>query len=76
MRGKLYHSAEIRVFKLNYEEIMKQLRKYASRLVNNGLAELVISIGSLARGCYTPFSDIDILIVTSDNLRRDFDKLY
>ena len=71
MRGKSYHSSEIRVFKLDYEELMRRLREYASRLVSDGLAELVILIGSLARGDYTPFSDIDVLIVTDDDLRTD-----
>ena len=71
MRGKSYHSAEMRVFKLDYEELMRRLKEYASRLVSNDLAELVILIGSLARGDYTPFSDIDVLIVIDDDLRAD-----
>lgn len=39
---------------------------YAKRLIDVGRAELVVLIGSLARGDYTAFSDADVLIVVED----------
>ena len=69
MREKSYNSADVKVFRLNYEHVLNEIKKYAAELVDKGLAELVILIGSLARGNYTPFSDIDIVIVVKDDFK-------
>ncbi len=66
MQKKSLNSAEIRLFKMNLEEILGFLRAYAKRLICEGRAELVVLIGSLARGDYTAFSDADILIVAEN----------
>ena len=66
MREKSSNSAEIRLFKIDREEVLNFLRSYAKKLVDEGKAELVILIGSLAKGNYTAFSDADILIVAEN----------
>ena len=66
MQRKSSNSAEVRFFKLDYERVLEELKKYAERALEKG-AKAVILIGSLARGDYTAFSDADIIII-SDNI--------
>ncbi|MEM0440064.1 MAG: nucleotidyltransferase domain-containing protein [Candidatus Caldarchaeum sp.] len=69
------NSAEVRVFSLDYSMVMERVRDYARKLVDRGLAELVVLVGSLAKGNYTPFSDIDLVIVvkkSTKNLSTEF----
>jgi len=54
------------VFRLDYDLVLREVREYAEDLVRRGLAELVVLIGSLARGDYSPFSDADLLIVVRE----------
>ncbi len=67
-------SAEIRLFKLDYENVIKQLKSYAEEVVRNG-ALAVILIGSLARGDYTAFSDADVVIVLSESRDKPLDRV-
>ncbi len=69
MRGESLNSAKVRFFKLDYNKVMDELKRYASRLLNRGV-KLVILIGSLAKGNYTAFSDADIIII-ADSLPRN-----
>jgi len=62
-------SAKIRLFKLDYELVMKRLREYAEKARAKG-AKAVILIGSLARGNYTAFSDADVVII-ADNVPKN-----
>jgi len=63
------------VFKLDYDLVLKEAREYAEDLVRRGLAELVVLIGSLARGDYSPFSDIDLLIVTKEGPKNPLERI-
>ncbi|MEM0384285.1 MAG: nucleotidyltransferase domain-containing protein [Candidatus Caldarchaeum sp.] len=69
------NSAEVRVFKLDYDAVMAKVRDYARKLVDGGLAELVVLIGSLAKGTYTPFSDIDLVIVVRESAEKPVDRI-
>lgn len=66
MREKSSNSAEIKLFKIDREKVLNFLRSYAKKLLDEGRAELVILIGSLAKGNYTAFSDADVLIVAEN----------
>jgi len=70
MRERSSSSVGVRVFKLDYDLVLKEVKKYAEDLVRRGLAELVVLIGSLARGDYSPFSDADLLIVVREAPKR------
>jgi predicted nucleotidyltransferase len=63
------------VFKLDYDLVLKKVRKYAEDLVRRGLAELVVLIGSLAKGDYSPSSDIDLLIVVRDAPKNPLERI-
>ena len=65
MRKKSSNSAEVKLFKLDYENVMCKLRSYAERIVKKG-AVAVILIGSLARGDWTAYSDADIIVITNN----------
>ncbi|MEM4342345.1 MAG: hypothetical protein QXF97_07340, partial [Candidatus Caldarchaeum sp.] len=67
------NSAEVRVFKLDYDAVMGKVRDYARKLVDGGLAELVVLIGSLAKGTYTPFSDM--VIVVRESAEKPVDRI-
>lgn len=67
------NSAEVRVFKLDYDAVMAKVRDYARKLVDGGLAELVVLIGSLAKGTYTPFSDM--VIVVRESAEKPVDRI-
>jgi predicted nucleotidyltransferase len=75
MPEKLLNSAKVRVFRLNYEEVIRKVRAYARGLVVKNLAETVILIGSLAKGNYSPFSDIDLLIIVKEAKGRPIDRI-
>ncbi|MEO0158547.1 MAG: nucleotidyltransferase domain-containing protein [candidate division WOR-3 bacterium] len=63
------------MFKLDYDAVMGKVRDYARKLVDGGLAELVVLIGSLAKGTYTPFSDIDLVIVVRESAEKPVDRI-
>lgn len=69
------NSADIKVFELDYGEVMRNIKDYAEKVVGNGLAELVILIGSLAKGTYSPFSDIDLVIVVKKSAEKPLDRI-
>lgn len=66
MRKKSLNSVEVRLFRLDYEKVLKRLKEYADKIISKG-AKVVVLIGSLTRGNYTAFSDADVIIV-SDNV--------
>ena len=74
MRRKLLNSAEIRLFKMDYEKIVRELEKYAERSLEEK-AEAVFLIGSLVKGNYTAFSDSDVIIVTEKASRNPVERL-
>ena len=75
MRERLSSPVGVRVFKLDYEFVLKEVKRYAEEIVEKGLAELVILFGSLAKGTYSPFSDIDLLIIVKDAPRNPLDRI-
>ena len=74
MQKKSSSTVGIRLLKLNYSEVMRELRKYAERAVVKG-ARAVILVGSLARGDYTAYSDADIIIVSDSVPERLIDRI-
>ncbi len=74
MRRKLLNTVEVKLFKLDYDEVMEKLREYGGKAVAKG-AKTVVLIGSLARGDYTAFSDADILIIADNVPERLIDRL-
>lgn len=74
MRRILSNSVEVKFFKLDYEKVLKELRRYSQKVLNKG-ARVVILIGSLARGDYTAFSDADILIISDKVPKKPMDRI-
>ncbi len=70
MQRRSLNSAKIRLFKLDYEYIMRMLKEYAEKARARG-AKAIILIGSLARGNYTAFSDADVVIIV-ENISDDY----
>jgi predicted nucleotidyltransferase len=66
MHKKSSNFASLKVFKLDYELVLRKLREYAERALEKG-ALVVFLIGSLARGDYTAFSDADVVIIVRDD---------
>ena len=73
MRRRSLGSAGIKLFRLDYEEIMRKLKGYARRALSKG-ARTVILIGSLARGDYTAFSDADVIVICDEAPERHIDR--
>jgi hypothetical protein len=60
---------------MNYDEVIKALRKYAEKIVMEKEAKMVILFGSLAKGNYTATSDADILIISDKVSKRAIDRV-
>ncbi|MEN2975300.1 MAG: nucleotidyltransferase domain-containing protein [Candidatus Caldarchaeales archaeon] len=75
MRERSSSSVGVKVFKLDYDYVLREVKSYAEKIVGRGLAKLVVLFGSLAKGTYTPFSDIDILIVVEDIAKNPLDRI-
>ncbi len=73
MQRRSLNSAGVRLFKLDYSRVLRMLKEYAQRCINNG-AETVILVGSLAKGNYTAFSDADVIIIVSESRERPIDR--
>ncbi|MGP3666798.1 MAG: nucleotidyltransferase domain-containing protein [Candidatus Bathyarchaeota archaeon] len=65
---------EVRLFKLDYDVVIKELKDYAKKSVKKG-ALAVILIGSLARDDYTAFSDADVVIIVRKSKERPLDRI-
>jgi predicted nucleotidyltransferase len=66
MHEKSSNFASLKVFKLDYELVLRKLKEYAEKALEKG-ALVVFLIGSLARGDYTAFSDADLVIIVRDD---------
>jgi predicted nucleotidyltransferase len=64
MHVKSLSSVEVKVFKLNYDYVIKKLREYVEKALEKR-AVAVILVDSIARGDYTAFSDADIVTIES-----------
>ncbi len=74
MQRKSSSSAEVKFFSLDRERILEELRKYAKKCIEQG-ARMVVLIGSLARGNYTTFSDVDVVVVYDNAPPRYMDRI-
>ena len=74
MQKRSWSSAEIKLFKLDYSRVIKELKEYARKALEKG-AYAVILIGSLARGDYTAFSDADLVIIVSQSSRKPIERI-
>ena len=69
MRGveECYHGSQVRVFRLNRQEVLSRLRLSAERLLAERSDVLAVWLfGSLARNDAAPGSDADLLIAVRD----------
>jgi len=71
MRVGSSNSVGLKVFKLDYEYVLKKLREYALKALEKD-AIAVFLIGSQARGDYTAFSDADVVVIVRDDYPRGF----
>ena len=74
MREKLWNTAKVRLFKLDYELVLSKLKEYARHALEKGAKEVIL-IGSLARGDYTSFSDADVVVISDNVPQRVLDRL-
>ena len=75
MQRRSSNTVEVKLFRLNYEEVMERLKEYANKAVIEEGAKAVILVGSLARGDYTAFSDADVIIVSDNVASRPIDRI-
>jgi hypothetical protein len=61
------NSSEARYLKINFDDILRKLRKYARSKAKQQHARAIVLTGSFARGNYTATSDADILVI-ADNV--------
>ena len=74
MQKRSLSSAEIKLFKLDYNNVIEELKEYARKALEKG-ANAVILIGSLARGDYTAFSDADLVIIIGQTSRKPVERI-
>ena len=74
MQRKLWNTAKVKFFKLNYKKVIKKLKEYSEKAVAKG-AKAVILIGSLAKGDYTAFSDADLLIIFDEASKNPIERI-
>jgi uncharacterized protein len=67
VREESYNS--VKVYWLESDRIIGELRQRAEELVRSGKAQKVVLFGSLAEGRAVPGSDADILVITGDDAR-------
>ncbi|MGQ9778713.1 MAG: nucleotidyltransferase domain-containing protein [Bacillota bacterium] len=60
---------------MNEKEIKKALIRYAEELKKKKEVEAVYLCGSWAKGTYTPYSDVDLLIVVKEDARPPRDRI-
>lgn len=69
------NSAEVKVFKIDRDSVIKKVKDYAASLVADGLAKTIILFGSFARGDYGPFSDVDLLIIVEKTEKKPAERI-
>jgi predicted nucleotidyltransferase len=67
-------SAEIKYLKINFNEVLKELRDYALVKGRSHKTKAILLTGSLATGTYTGTSDADLLIIADDVPPRSLDR--
>lgn len=74
MQKRSWSSAKIKLFKLDYNSVIEELKEYARKALKKE-AYAVILIGSLARGDYTAFSDADLVIIVGQTYRKPVERI-
>jgi len=74
MQRRSSDSVEIKLQRLDYEEVMEKLKIYASKIIERGVCAVIL-IGSLARGDYTAYSDADVVIIVRESRLNPLDRL-
>jgi hypothetical protein len=67
-------SANAKFLKINYTEILDELKKYAASKGRSHGTKTIVLVGSLAKGTYTGASDADVLIIADDVPTRPLDR--
>jgi len=67
-------SVGIRYLKINFSEVLKELREYARIKGRSHGTKAILLTGSLANGTYTGTSDADLLIIADDVPTRSLDR--
>ena len=68
------NSAGERFLKINYNEVLEELRRYAAVKSATLGTKAIILAGSLAKGTYTGMSDADVLIIADEVPERSLDR--
>ena len=69
-------TAEVRYLKINYDEVIRELRSYAKSIARTHKnVRAIVLVGSLAKGNYTGASDADVLVI-AENLPPQFLERY
>jgi hypothetical protein len=68
------NSAEVKFLKINFNEVLEELRKYALVMGKRHGTKAILLTGSLAKGTYTGTSDADLLIVADNIPHRSLDR--
>ncbi len=66
--------SEIKLFKIDKNELFRKLRRYVKKIADENVL-LIVLIGSFARGDYTAFSDLDLVIIVKKDPRRPMDRI-
>jgi hypothetical protein len=67
-------SAEVKYLKINFNEVLEELRDYALVKGRSHETKAVLLTGSLAKGTYTGTSDADLLIIADSIPPRSLDR--
>ena len=68
------NSAGARFLKINYNEVLEELRRYAAVKGATLGTKAIILAGSLAKGTYTGTSDADVLIIADEVPGKPLDR--
>ncbi|QOJ78635.1 nucleotidyltransferase domain-containing protein [Infirmifilum lucidum] len=74
MPEKSWSSAGVRLYRLDREKVVAELRRYARDALRKG-ALLVVLVGSLARGDYTAYSDADVVVVLESSDKKPHERI-
>jgi len=73
-RKEYLNSAGVRFLKINFNEILEELKRYAQLKGRSHGTRAIVLAGSLAKGTYTGTSDADVLIIADEIPRKSLDR--
>jgi hypothetical protein len=68
------NSVGVKFLKINFNEVLEELKRYAAVKGRTHGAKAIILAGSLAKGTYTGTSDADVLIIADEIPRKSLDR--